>query len=182
MAVKLFHSTGFPSQLRSGEARHGKHPATLVALASLWLALACNVAVWRLLAGTTADARLVLASVLMVAGGSGFFFSVLGWRRTIKAAITFALILGALLACGLWSQQLPIDTLWLRPSRALLPAWASFLRWQVLGLTLVLAVLPIVWLWNTPLRRLPADQQLLSNFAGACAGVLLLAGGLLLLG
>jgi hypothetical protein len=116
MAVKLFHSTGFPSQLRSGEARHGKHPATLVALASLWLALACNVAVWRLLAGTTADARLVLASVLMVAGGSGFFFSVLGWRRTIK------------------------------------------------------------------LRRLPADQQLLSNFAGACAGVLLLAGGLLLLG
>ncbi|MDB5915459.1 MAG: putative rane protein [Ramlibacter sp.] len=176
MALKLFRTTGYSTLLMPGESRLATHPARLVAWASLWLALACNVAVWRLLAGS-GELRVALASILIIGGGSAAFLSVFGWRRTLKLAVTVAILLAALVACGVWSQQLPIQQVWHGPSRALLPAWASFMRWQVLVLVLVLAVLPIVWLWNHPIRRLAGPTQLRSNLLGLLAGALLLAAG-----
>lgn len=181
MALKLFRSTGYSTLLMPGESRLATHPLQLVLWASLWLGLACNVAVWRLLGGTGTDVQQALASVLLVGGGSGVFFSLLGWRRTLKPAITLGLVAAALVACGLWSQQLPIETLWHGTPRTLLPAWASFMRWQVLLLVVVLALVPIVWLWNHSVRRLSGPEQLRSNLAGAVLAAVVLAGGLLLL-
>jgi hypothetical protein len=178
MALKLFRTTGYSTLLMPGEARLATHPARVVAAASLWLALACNVAVWRLLAGNGGDLRAVLASVAVIGGAAGVFFSLFGWRRTIKPAITIGAALGALVACGLWSQQLPIAVLWQGPSRTLLPAWASFMRWQVPALVLLLAVVPVVWLWSLPLRRLAGSAQLRSNLLGAAAGLVALGLGL----
>jgi lipid A ethanolaminephosphotransferase len=180
MALRLFRTTGYSTLLFPGESRLATHPARLVLWASLWLAIACNVAVWRLLAGST-DPRSAAAAVTLIAGGSGFVFSVLGWRRTLKPAITLALIASALVAAGLWSQQLPVDTIWHGPPRTLLPAWTSFMRWQVLAIVLVLAVVPIVWLWNHPIRKLPGPAQLQSNILGAIVAGLVFAGGLFLL-
>lgn len=181
MGLKLFRTTGYSTLLMPGETRLATHPRMLVLWASLWLALPCNVAVWRLAAGQFADWRTTLASALLIGGGSGFVFSLLGWRRTLKATITLALVVAALVACGLWSQQLPIATLWQGPPRTLLPAWTSFLRWQVLALMVALALLPIVWLWNHPFRRLSGPAQLQSNFAGACIGAAVFALGVVLL-
>ena len=180
MALRLFRTTGYSTLLMPGESRLATHPAMLVLWASLWLGVACNVGVWRALAGTL-DWRTAAGAVLLVCGGTGAVFSVLGWRRTLKPAITLALIAGALVAAGLWSQQLPIDTLWQGPPRTLLPAWTSFMRWDVLALMLVLAVLPIVWLWNHSVRRMPGPRQLQSNFLGALVGALVFGGGLFLL-
>jgi glucan phosphoethanolaminetransferase (alkaline phosphatase superfamily) len=183
MALKLFRSTGYSTLLLPGEARVATHPGMLVLWASLWLAIACNVAVWRLAGGTaTSGLREVLASVLLLGGGSAAFFSVFGWRRTVKAAITIALVAGALAACGLWTQELPIETLWHGPSRALLPPWANFLRWQVLALIVVLALVPIVWLWNHPVRRLSGQDQLKSNVLGAILGMVVFGLGVFALG
>ena len=179
MALKLFRSTGYSSLLMPGESRVATHPSWLVFGTSLWLGVACNVGLWRLLAGTAADVRSALASVLLLAGANGVFLSIFGWRGTIRLAVTLALLLGALIACGLWSQQLPVETLWHGPSRSLLPAWASFLRWQVLGLILVLAVIPIVWVWNHPLRRVSGPAQLRSNLAGAVLSAVVFVAGLL---
>ncbi|GAB3665009.1 hypothetical protein GCM10028813_45990 [Ramlibacter alkalitolerans] len=177
MALKLFRSTGYSSLLMPGESRLATHPSRLVFGASLWLALACNVGLWRLAAGTAADVRSALASVLLLAGANGVFLSLFGWRRTIRFATTVALLAGALVACGLWSQQLPIETLWHGPSRSLLPGWASFLRWQVIALILVLAVVPIVWVWNHGLRRMSGPAQLKANLAsGVLAAVVFVAG------
>jgi glucan phosphoethanolaminetransferase (alkaline phosphatase superfamily) len=178
MALKLFRSTGYSTLLMPGEARLGTHPATLVLWTSAWLAVPCNVAVWRLVDGTASDLRVALASVLLLAGGSGVFLSVFGWRRTLKAAITLALVVAALVACGLWTQELPVETLWHGPSRALLPPWANFLRWQVLALVVVLALVPIVWLWNHKVRRLSGQEQWKSNALGAIAGLLVFGLGL----
>jgi lipid A ethanolaminephosphotransferase len=180
MALRLFRTTGYSTLLMPGESRLATHPARLVAGASLWLALACNVAVWRLFGGD-GELRTVLASVLVIGGGNAAFFSIFGWRRTLKLAITLGILFGALVACGVWSQQLPIEQLWHGPSRTLLPAWASFMRWQVLLLVLVLAVVPIVWLWNHPMRRLAGPTQLRVNLLGAAAGAALLAAGIALL-
>jgi lipid A ethanolaminephosphotransferase len=182
MALKLFRSTGYSSLLMPGESRIATHPSWLVLGASLWLALVGNVGLWRLLAGTAPDVRGALASVLVIGGANGLFLSLFGWRRTIRFAITVALLVGALVACGLWSQQLPIDTLWHGPSRSLLPAWASFLRWQVLVLVLVLAVVPIVWVWNHGLRRVSGPAQLRANLVGGVLSVIILVAGLLATG
>jgi glucan phosphoethanolaminetransferase (alkaline phosphatase superfamily) len=179
MALKLFRSTGYSSLLMPGESRLAPHPLWLVLGASLWLGIVCNVGLWRLVGGTASDVRSALASVLLLAGANGLFLSFFGWRRTIRLAVTIALLGGALLACGLWSQQLPIETLWHGPSRIMLPGWASFLRWQVLVLVLVLGVVPIVWVWNHSLRRLSGSRQLKSNLLGAVVSTLSLGLGLL---
>jgi glucan phosphoethanolaminetransferase (alkaline phosphatase superfamily) len=180
MALRLFRTTGYSTLLLPGESRLATHPARLVLWASLWLAIPCNVALWRLLTGST-DLRSAAAAVAVIAGGSGILFSLLGWRRTLKPVITLALIASALVAAGLWSQQLPIDTVWQGPPRTLLPAWTSFMRWQVLMIVLVLAVVPVVWVWNHPIRKLPGQVQLQSNILGAIVAGLVFAAGIFLL-
>lgn len=182
MALKLFRSTGYSSLLMPGESRAATHPSWLVLGASLWLGLVCNVGLWRLLDGTAPDVRTALASILLLAGGNGLFLSALGWRRTIRLAVTLALLVGVLAACGLWSQQLPIDTLWHGTSRFVLPAWASLLRWQVLLLILVLAVVPIVWVWNHSPRRLSGPAQLRANLATGMLSAVVFVAGLLAVG
>lgn len=179
MALRLFRTTGYSTLLMPGEARRATHPAQAAAWASAWLALVCNVAVWRLLTGT-GDGRHVLESIAVIGGASGLVFSVFGWRRTLKPVITLFLLAGAVAACGLWSQQLPIETVWQGPLRSLLPAWASLLRWQVIALLLLLGLVPIVWLWNHPLRRLPGPVQLRANILGACIAGAVLATALFL--
>ena len=186
MALRLFRTTGYSTLLMPGEARLGLHPARLVAAASLWLALACNVSLWRLLGDRTGLEAIavhgwaVLASVALVAGASATVLSLLGWRRTLKPAVTLALLAGALTACALWSRKLPVAALWQGPPGTLLPDWTSFMRWQVLALFSALGLLPVVWAWNVAMRRLPGPEQLRSNLAGAAIGAAVFALGLLL--
>lgn len=180
MALRLFRTTGYSTLLMPGEARVRPHPARLVVLASLWLALACNVGLWRLLTGASSDPRAALASVALIGGAAGVVFSLLGWRRTLKPAITLALVGGGLYAAGLWSQQLPVETLWQGPPRTWMPAWASFMRWQPLVLVAVLAVVPSVAVWNAQVRKLSGPVQLKSNLWGAFLAALVFGAGLLL--
>lgn len=180
MALRLFRTTGYSTLLMPGETRLAPHPASLVLRASLWLGIACNVAVWRFLGGS-GDAATALGSTAVIGGGAGVLFSLLGWRRTLKFTVTIACIAGALVAIGLWSQELPIATVWQGPPRALLPAWTSFMRWQVLVMLVALAVVPIVWVWNHPVRRLSGPLQLQSNLLGAAAAGCVFAAGVFLL-
>ena len=55
------------------------------------------------------------------------------------------------------------------------------MRWQVPALMLLLAVLPIVWIWHVQLRRLPGPAQLKANLLGAIGGGVVLGAGWLLL-
>lgn len=181
MALRLFHPTGYDTLLPPRQARQGTHPAWLVLAVSLWIGLACNVAVWRLAADGFAGLRSLLATSALLAGGSGIVLSLLGWRRTLRVACTVVLLVAALLACGIWVQELPPESLWQQRPRSLLPAWPNFMRWQVPVLLLVLALLPIVGVWNVALRRLPAPQQLQSNIVGVLLAALVLGVGLVLL-
>ena len=180
MGLRLFRTTGYSTLLMPGEARKATHPARLVLWASLWIAVVSNVAVWRFLGGS-ADWRAALGSAAVIGGAAGIILSLLGWRRTLKLAITLLVLAAALSAAGVWTQQLPVHTLWQGPPRTMLHARASFMRWQVLLLVGVLAVVPVVWLWNHPVRRLSGPAQLRSNLAGAFVAGLVFAAGVFLL-
>jgi hypothetical protein len=98
---------------------------------------------------------------------------------------TAMLLLASLAACCIWVQGLPVDSNLLdRGLRALfVPSWPSLLRWQVPALLAVLGLLPMVWLWQLQIRRLPGPQQLASNVLGMLIGIAVLAGtGWLLFG
>lgn len=178
MGLKLFRSTGYSTLLMPGETRLALHPGWLVLATSLWLGLACNVALWREFSGSAMGTGLGTALLwgLLVAGASGALLSLLGWRRTLKPAVTVLLFLGALFACGMWAQAVPVDGgLWGVRPRALMPGWASLLRWQVPALLVCLALLPSIWVWTVNIRRLPGPAQLRANLAGAAAGTVVAA-------
>lgn len=179
MGLKLFRSTGYSTLLMPGEARLAPHPGWVVLGVSLWLGIACNVALWRELAGS-ARATGILTAVLSgatLAGGSGLLLSLLAWRRTLKPAASLLLLLGALLAAGLWIQSVPVTgTLWSLRWRTLFPTWASLLRWQVPAMVVGLGVLPALIVANLKLRRLAGPQQLHANLKGAAlAAVVMVA-------
>jgi glucan phosphoethanolaminetransferase (alkaline phosphatase superfamily) len=167
MSLKLFRSTGFHSILTPGEARLALHPGWAVAAVAGWVGVVVNPWFWQGLAG--GDGILTgLASAIGIAGAIGFFLSIFGWRRTFKPAATVALLVSALLSGGVWTQSIPPSSLVDDSTRlsALLPAWASLFRWQVPTLLVLLGGLPVLWLWNTQLRRLSGPAQLRSNLGG----------------
>lgn len=187
MSLKLFRSTGYSSILGPGETRVAVHPGWIVAATSAWIGFICNVQVWRALAAATADGTTLLQANCLgvfIAAGCALVLSMLGWRVTLKPAATVLLLLAALSASAIWAQGLAVDASLLdkRLSTLLLPPWASFLRWQTPAMMVGLALIPMVWVWHTRVRRLSGPQQLDSNLIGALAsGVLLAASGYLML-
>jgi lipid A ethanolaminephosphotransferase len=180
MSLKLFRSTGYSSIFAPGQSPVALHPGWVVAAISAWVGFVCNVAVWRELAHSQLNglgwARVLLLAVF-IAAVCGLVLSVLGWRRTLKPAATVLLLLAALGACSIWSQALPLDASLFdkRLSSLILPPWASFLRWQAWAILAGLAVAPIVWTWNTNVRRLSAQQQSSATVMGILFGAVLLA-------
>lgn len=182
MSLKLFRSTGYSSILGPGETQVAPHPAWLVLAVSLWIGFACNVALWRTLRsldGAPGLGRALLAGAF-IAAACGTLLSLLGWRRTLKRVAGLLLLLAALVAASLWVQALPLDASLLNQGlrTLLLPSWPSLLRWQFPVLLLALGVLPMLWMAQWRLRRLPGPQQLQANVGGVLAGiaVMVLAG------
>ncbi len=176
MSLKLFRSTGYSSILAPGESRVAPHPGWLVLAVSLWIGFACNVALWRDLRSLGEGpglGRSLLAGVF-VAAACGVVLSLLGWRRTLKRVATVMLLLAALVAAVIWVQARPIDgTLFDQGLRTLvLPTWPSLLRWQFPVLVAVLGLVPVLWLWQVRLRRLPVPQQMAANVIGMVLGLL----------
>ncbi len=173
MALKLFRSTGYSSILAPGETRVATHPFWLVLAVSLWIGLACNVALWRAVRTLHAVSMApALLAAVFITGASMALLSLLGWRRTLKKAATLALLLAALAAAAIWIQQLPIDAnLFNRGLRALIvPSWPALLRWQMPALLALLGLLPMLWVWGVQLRRLPGPQQMAVNATGMAVG------------
>ena len=181
MSLRLFRTTGYSTLLVPGESRVAMHPAWVVFGVSLWLGLACNVELWRLAMGSgSASLKTALVSGVLVAAAAGLVLSLFGWRRTLKLVATLLLFAGAVVASGLWVQDLPLSSLWTVPPRRLLPSWPNLMRWQVLAMLVALALLPAMWVWQAQLRRLVGPKQLNVNLLGmALCGAVLVAGGIL---
>lgn len=180
MSLKLFRSTGYSSILAPGESRLATHPGWLILATSFWIGFVCNVAVWRALRlpaiSTPGLGRALLAGAF-VAATCATFLSLLGWRRTLKHATCALLLLASLTASVIWVQQLSLDSNLLDHGfrTVLVPAWPTLLRWQFPALLVTLGLLPMLWVWQLQLRRLPGPAQLASNVKGMLLGMLVMA-------
>jgi lipid A ethanolaminephosphotransferase len=174
MAVKLFRETGRASLLDADEARWAVRRAynpLLVALGlALWLTSVGNLALWRAIASTGAQAaqastRLsageLVGLVSMVFFGSLALLSLLSWRWLIQWAAAALLVLTAL---GLYALLFLSNTdspLILNVLKSLFneaKQWADPQLWLTV---LLLGVLPAAVVWRLRLRRGHAITQVL---------------------
>ena len=179
MSLKLFRSTGYSSILTPGETRIATHPGWMILAVSLWIGFVCNVALWRELR-TLAGSGLgrALLSGVFIAAACGAVLSLFGWRRTLKHTATLLLAMAALVAASVSVQQLPAGAELLdRGLRAVMvPSWSSLLRWQFPALLASLGLLPMIWVWQLQLRRLPGPRQLSANVTSMLVYLTILAG------
>lgn len=178
MSLKLFHITEFAesAMLTPERQRQALPPLFVMGLASLWLAVVCNYPLWHALAtGPQPGLPLVWLGVrlaLLMMLGTMLLLSLLCWRPVFKPALALLLLLAGLncgVMLGLGRTLDPTTGL-----TALTAVLRQALSWQSTGLFVTLGLLPALWLWRQPLRRVPVLANLVVN-----GFVLLLAGALL---
>ena len=169
MSLRLFHITEFAdSMLTPAAQREARHPALLLLLASLWLALAGNFPLWRELTRLPMDlGSLVwigLCFALLTTAALGLLLSLLNWPWLLKAVITVLLWLTALNTLLLWAGQAYLNTGLLAQG---LPAVLGPLKaqpiWQLVLVFGLLALAPSIWLWQLALRRVALPTRLPQN-------------------
>lgn len=169
MGLRLFHITEFAQSMLSPAAqREARHPALLVLLASLWLALAGNLPLWRELARLPMDSGSLLwiglCFGLLTTAVLGALLSLLNWPGLLRSLITVLLWLTALNSLLLWSGHAALR-LSLQPA-AWLPMIAqlrAISMWHQLLVFGVLALVPSWWLWQVRLRRVALLNRLPQN-------------------
>lgn len=167
------------------EGRRRIPAAKLALAASLWMAVAGNLPLWRemhALGLLQAHGGWLLGATLTGAVAAALFgiLSLLAWRPLLKPAITLLLLVTALVAYFTWTYHVVIDGSMassvlqtdLHEVRSLLTPW--LVPAVVLG-----AGVPAWLVWRCPVRCQPWLRQLLQNAGGAVLGVALIAALLL---
>ena len=179
MALKLFRNTEFADSSQYGvvQQRLASHPFTVAILASLWLAGAGNLALWRALTrlpelDNWRGLAFAIGFALMIASVICALLALLSWRWTFKPAVTLFLFAAAAGAHYMLAYGIVIDTtMMVNVLQTDMRETRELLGWQLLLTLVVLAVLPCVWLWRHPLRRVPVLRAMWQNaalFAGSC--------------
>lgn len=169
MSLRLFHVTEFAqSMLSPADQREARHPAQLLLWASLWLALAGNLPLWRELIRLPMDGGSLLwiglCFALLATAALGALLSLLNWPWLLKVVITLLLWLVALNSLLLWAghgylsaslQPGKVQAVWVQLRAQ--PLWQPLLAFGLL------AVVPSVWMWQLSLRRVALSSRLPQN-------------------
>jgi glucan phosphoethanolaminetransferase (alkaline phosphatase superfamily) len=169
MSLRLFHVTEFAqSMLSPADQREARHPAQLLLLASLWLALAGNLPLWRELARLPMDFGSLLwiglCFGLLTTAALGVLLSLLNWSWLLKISVIALLWLAALNSLLLWAGHSYLSAS-LKPGM-LQTVWSQLRAlplWQPLLVFGLLALLPSVWMWQLSLRRVALASRLPQN-------------------
>lgn len=178
MSLRLFHITEFAESvmLTPERQRQALPPLFVVGLASLWLAVVCNYPLWHALAASPYQGLplvwLGIRLALLMLFATMLLLSLLCWRPVFKPALALLLLMAGLNGGVMLALGRPLDPT--TGLSALTAVLRQALNWQAAGVFVVLGLLPALWLWRQPLRRVPLLVNLLLN-----AVVLLLAGALL---
>jgi lipid A ethanolaminephosphotransferase len=162
--------------------RTPRSPALIVLLASVWLAVAGNLALWQTLSrlpDISGFKGLVFSAAfaLIIAGAITVLLSLLAWRWTLKPAISLLLLLAAFATYYMLMYGIVVDTpMVINVFQTDVREARDQLSWQLLLSVLVLALLPMLWLWPQPLTRGTWRQQLVRNLALFVGGLLVTLG------
>ena len=179
-------SAPLPDAAARAPAAPGTHPLWPLLLASLWMASLANLPLWQhlLQLPELANGRgLVfgLALGLVVAAALSALLSLLSWRWTLKPVLTLSLLAAAAGSYFMLAYGVVIDpTMMTNVLQTDAHETRDLLNWRMFGTVAVLGLLPVAWLWRTPIRRVGARHRVLSNAAVLLVSLGLLAGTLLL--
>lgn len=141
----------------------------LVLLASVWLATLGNLALWRTLYNLPDltgwhGALFGVAFALIIASALAALLSLVAWRWTLKPAISLLLLLAAFATSYMLMYGIVVDTPMVINVFQTDPREArDQLSWRLGVTVLLLAVLPMVWLWRQPMSDAPLGKQVLRN-------------------
>ncbi|MDQ6684500.1 MAG: phosphoethanolamine--lipid A transferase [Pseudomonadota bacterium] len=142
--------------LRDAWSRPRSAQAVILVLA-VWLTLFANVALWRtLLAARPGSAGLLLCLLvgLIVFAGTAALLSLFGWGRWSKplwlaVALAAALSQYYMVEFGVVIDRTMLANIFQTDPREV----RDLLTWTLLGHVLGVMALPLLWLWQVPLRR-----------------------------
>ncbi len=154
----------------------------LVVLASLWLAVAGNFALWRTLKNLPDISGLHglffgIAFALIIACVTAALLSLFAWRLTLKPAISLLLLFAAFASHYMLMYGIVVDTpMAINVFQTDAREASDQLSWRLLFTLVAHALLPMIWLWRQPMMVFPLGQQILRN-AGVFMGAMALAFG-----
>ena len=156
----------------------------LIALACLWLATIGNVPLWQTLFHLPEvqgwqGLGLAVVMALVIGSLSASLLALCNWRWTLKPAISLMLLFAAFATHYILQYGVVVDT----------PMVANVLQtdvheardqlsWRLFATVVLLAVLPMIWLWRQPTTRLSWPRQLMGNVLLFVAGLLVTFGAL----
>jgi len=155
------------------------HPETVIALSSLFFALACNGVFWRkAMATDPGDISFAISLLLILTGIHVLLFGLLLWRWNAKVLLTLIFVTTAFAAYYIDSFNVYLDADMIRNVLATDHKEArELLTLSVVWPLLVYAVLPIVLLWRVNFRPRSLPRTLLCR-----TGLLVIAGLIIALG
>ena len=155
-------------------------PLWVVVLASLWIATACNVALWRTLArlpdlNSVQVVTISVAMALVIGLATAALLSVLAWRWTLKPVIMLFCVSAAFGAYFMMAYGIVIDkSMMVNTLQTDLRETRDLMNWRLLATVLVLAGVPCVLLWRQHIRLQSPTRQALYNVAALLATCTLL--------
>ncbi len=156
-------------------------PLTLAWLASLWMGLLCNWPLWQRLASlpelsNTRGHFFIGVFAAMVVMLQGALLSLFAWRVSIKPVLTLALLVAASLAYFIGSYGIVMDpTMVINTLQTDTREAGDLLNLRLAVSLLLLAGLPIVWLWTRPLTYTLWPRRLGSNLVAFIGGLVIAA-------
>jgi len=162
--------------------RPPRSASALILLASVWLAVFGNIALWRSLSqlpDLSGWHGLLFGSAfaLIIACATTALLSLLAWRWTLKPAISLLLLLAAFATYYMLMYGIVVDTPMVINVFQTDPREArDQLSWRLGGTVLLLAVLPMLWLWRQPVVSVSLGKQVMRNVL-LCIGALIVTLG-----
>ncbi|MCM5681204.1 phosphoethanolamine--lipid A transferase [Schlegelella sp. S2-27] len=161
---------------------HTWHPAAVNVMASLWLAIAANLPLWRALHELPSLAggmfwRVAGALAVAIAAALVLLLSLVG-TRLLKPSIVVLLFVAAATAHFMWAYRVVIDpSMVANVLQTDVHETADLVSPGLLGFIVAVAVLPSIWFCRLPVRRLGWRRRWLQQglLATAAAATLVLA-------
>jgi lipid A ethanolaminephosphotransferase len=166
-----------PLLLKPARGLPPRSPLVVAWLGALWLGLLCNWPLWQRLLhlpelSNPRGQVFVLAFMGMVVGLLGALLSLLAWQRVIRPALTVMLLSAAAVAHFMGSYGIVVDpTMVVNIVQTDAREAGDLLSLRLLLSLLLLAGVPLLWLWRRPLQRCTLGSHLRLNLLAFGLGI-----------